>query len=365
MSIARLTLSAVTTTAVATWLAACIVTAGAAAPSAQEAPRPPQLLSETGLYAGDATGPVADGVLPYAPQYPPWSDGLGKRRWIALPDGATIGGDDPFAWDFPIGTKLWKEFALGDRRVETRFFWRASTAGWIAVSYVWNEAGTEAELAPAEGVRRVVEVAPGRWHDVPTRNDCRACHGPADRSRVLGVNALQLSADRDPGALHAEPQQPGMLTVDTLVADGRFGPTPPAWTAAPVRIAAREPETRAVLGYLAANCGMCHDGSPAIAGFDASLATRDAVADPDGTVARLVGTPTRWQAPGVPDGQSMLVMPGHAEASALYLRMRSRSPSTQMAPLGTVIRDAEAVAAIARWIDVTLALSPRRVAAAR
>ncbi len=362
MTSRRLTTSVVTTTVVA-WLAACIVTAGAVAPPSTETPQPPPYLSGTGLYADGTHGPLADGVRAYAPQYPLWSDGLTKRRWIALPEGATIDGTDPFAWDFPVGTKLWKEFALGDRRVETRFFWRASASGWVSVSYVWNEAGTDAELAPAEGVRKVVEVAPGRWHDVPSRSDCSACHGPAERSRVLGINALQLSADRDPGALHAEPLQQGMLTADVLVAEGRFGPVPPAWTATPVRIAAREPRSRAVLGYLTANCGMCHDGSSSIAGFEASLATRDIVADPEGTVARLIDTPTRWQAPGLPDGQSVLVKPGHSEASAIFLRMRSRSPSSQMAPLGSVVRDAEAVTAVAQWIDVTLASAHRRVAA--
>lgn len=347
--------TAVTVAAAGACVVACVVTAAAGPSRAMETPQVPVRLSETGLYADGASGPVASNVQPYAPQYPLWSDGLTKRRWLALPEGAVIDAADAYAWDFPIGTKLWKEFALGDRRVETRFFWRASAAGWISVSYVWNAAGTDADLAPAEGVRKVVEVAPGRWHDVPSRSDCAACHGPAEASRVLGINALQLSADRDAVALHAEPQQPGMATIAGLAAAGHFGPEPPAWTAAPVRIAAQHPETRAVLGYLSANCGMCHDGSAAIAGFDASLTTRDVVTDPDGTVARLVGTPTRWQAPGLPEGTSVLVSPGNSAASALYLRMRSRSPSSQMAPLGSVVRDAEAVAAVAHWIDVTLA----------
>jgi hypothetical protein len=68
-------------------------------------------------------------------------------------------------------------------------------------------------------------------------------------------------------------------------------------------------------------------------------------------VARnLVERPSNWQAPGQSDGSTRLVHPGDPERSALLLRMRSRSPSSQMPPLGTVVRDQRAVDAITRWI---------------
>lgn len=339
------------------WLGSLVLVpgGGVSAAAGPSAPEPPALLADTGLFAdGDRAWP-GPGVQAFAPQYPLWTDGLVKRRWLALPAGATIDAADPFAWDFPVGTKLWKEFALGDRPVETRFLWRATATTWVAAAYEWDATGTMATLVPASGVRGVVEVAPGRRHDIPSRADCATCHGPTDRLRVLGVNALQLSPDRDPGALHADPLRPGLATVTTLAAEGRFGPQPPPWTAAPMRIPADRPETRAVLGYLAANCGMCHDGTPAIAGFDASLAMRDVAMDPAAVVAGLRDTPTRWQAPGLPEGETVLVRPGDASTSALFLRMRSRAPSTKMAPLGSVVADKRALAAVTHWIDVTLA----------
>ena len=43
------------------------------------------------------------------------------------------------------------------------------------------------------------------------------------------------------------------------------------------------------------------------------------------------------------------------DASAMLVRMRSRRPSSQMPPLGTVIRDEEAIAAVAKWIATDLA----------
>lgn len=347
--------------AVAMWLGVltaarpAVVTATDHGPTtAAPVPPPPARLVDTGLYAAGEPGLLAAGVEPFAPQYPLWSDGLRKRRWIALPAGAVIDASDAFDWQFPVGTRLWKEFALGDRPVETRFFWRATADAWVAATYVWNADGTDATLAPAEGVPGVVEVAPGRRHSVPSRADCAACHGPNASSRVLGVNALQLSTDRDPDALHGEPLQPGMLTVASLADAGRFGPSRPAWVETPLRIATSRAEARPVLGYFAANCGMCHDGTPTIAGFDASLATRDLVHDGDAAVERLIETPTRWQAPGVPEGHTVLLRAGRSSESAIYLRMRSRSPSSQMAPLGSVVRDEQALAAVARWIDDAL-----------
>jgi hypothetical protein len=35
----------------------------------------------------------------------------------------------------------------------------------------------------------------------------------------------------------------------------------------------------------------------------------------------------------------------------MLARMRSRRPSSQMPPLGTVVRDDEAVAAVQKWIE--------------
>jgi hypothetical protein len=63
----------------------------------------------------------------------------------------------------------------------------------------------------------------------------------------------------------------------------------------------------------------------------------------------MIGQATRWQAPGRLDG-TMLIDPGSPDSSALLLRMRSRRPSSQMPPLGTVVQDQQAVEAIGRWI---------------
>jgi hypothetical protein len=57
----------------------------------------------------------------------------------------------PAAWEFPPGTRLWKEFSVNGRRVETRLIERLDDGEWRFAAYAWNEAGREATLAPAEG----------------------------------------------------------------------------------------------------------------------------------------------------------------------------------------------------------------------
>ena len=229
-------------------MAALLAVAGMAAAgyllasaAASTGPAPaPELLSETGLYLEGSALEVDRANRPFSPQYPLWSDGAGKSRWVRLPAGATIDVLDVDRWDFPVGTRFWKEFTFGGRKVETRFLRKDGPASWSFASYVWNEEQTDAELAPEGGVMNVAEVAPGRRHTIPSVEDCRACHDSA-RTEILGFTALQLSTDRDPNAPHAEPLTPGMVTLKTLVEERLITPARPELLDAPPRVAAPDP----------------------------------------------------------------------------------------------------------------------------
>jgi hypothetical protein len=315
----------------------------------------PARLSETGLYFAGQPGRIDPRNRPFSPQYPLWSDGAHKSRWVFLPDGAAIDARTS-DWDLPAGTRFWKEFRFGDRKVETRMLWKTGAAEWVVASYMWNGEQTEATLAPAEGVPNVVEIAPGKAHSIPSRTDCLACHG-AKRTSALGFNVLQLSTDRDPNALHGEPLEPGMVTLETLVREERLAPLDRTLVSRPPRIATRDPRTRTLLGYFTANCGTCHNGSGEIAVAGPSLKFSDLLLDADAIAARLLGHRTTWQVPGVPEGQSVLIDPRALEQSAMVVRMRSRRPSSQMPPLGTVVRDQEAVTALQQWIAARPAAS--------
>lgn len=288
----------------------------------------------------EATGLGHAGVMSFVPQYPLWSDGADKRRWIALPRGATIDASKPDAWQFPRGTKLWKEFSVGGRKVETRYVTRAADGTWQFASYAWNAEGTEARLVAARGtVIDGVAGAPQGRYEIPSRSDCLACHESA-AVPVLGVGALQLSPDRDPLVPRAgtagDVDLPGLIARRLL--RGYRGPAAP-------RVAASTPEARAALGVLHANCGHCHNESDHATPVPITLA--QSVAEPQAAAARvltsIVDTPSRMT--GTP-----AAVPGRPETSLLVERMRSRDPRRQMPPLGTRVPDAESLVLVERWI---------------
>lgn len=315
--------------------------------SAAEPGFPPRL-SETGLYLAD--GSVDPRNRPFVPQYALWTDGATKRRWVRLPDDGHIDVREPDAWRFPSGTTFWKEFSWHGRKVETRVIRIGGGGEARFATYVWNEQGTEAILAPEEGVARAHEVARGRWHAIPSVADCQTCHesGP---SPVLGLSALQLSDDRDPLAPHGEPLARGTVTLGTLVREDRLRPARPGLASNPPRIRGRDPVERAALGYLSANCGTCHNRRGPLARLGFSLRHEDSgrLDGLEPVLATVVGNAGRFAVPGDTVG-TRLVEPGSPDASAVLHRMMSRRAAIQMPPLGTVIVDSAGIDLIRRWI---------------
>ena len=94
-------------------------------------------LLDTCLCEGPACDVVQSGIKAYEPQFELYSDGATKRRWIWLPPDTKIDSSDMDFWQFPVGTKLWKEFSWG-RSVETRFL-EVTPQGWRYAAYQWTE----------------------------------------------------------------------------------------------------------------------------------------------------------------------------------------------------------------------------------
>ncbi len=310
----------------------------------------PQRLSETGLFVTGSTTAVNPQNLAFSPQYPLWSDGATKRRWLHLPPGATIDASHPDAWEFPPGTRLWKEFGY-TRPVETRFIERLADGSWRYATYVWNADGTDAVLAPADGVAAApVRDAPDGRYAIPSQADCRACHEGA-AVPVLGASALQLSPDRDPLAPHAEPARGEHVDLPGLVARGLLRNLPPALLERAPRIGAATPTGRAALGYLHANCGHCHNDAGPLAPLELALA-QEAAAGPAGSAKALrtiIGQASGYRPRGADAGVQRIV-PGRQDDSVLAMRMRTRDPLVQMPPLGSRIADAAGIALVERWI---------------
>ena len=330
------------------------------APASAQEWEPPASLRDTGLYSDWARKAVAADNLRYSPQYPLWTDGAAKARFVHVPAGRWIDASDPDEWQFPVGTKLWKEFRFHGRRVETRYMERAD--GWHYATYAWNEDESDAPLAPERG-QRSLEIKDGVRHAIPGRYDCRACH-EGRPTPVLGFTALQLSPDRDPNAVHAERPRPGDVELRALVARGLVRNLPAALLATPPRIPARSAGERAALGYLYGNCAMCHNPRGPLASlglsFDYAVGPRR-----DDALRTAVGQQSQFTVPGEAPGSSQRVRPGEPDRSALTVRLASRSALVQMPPLGTQLVDDEAVRLVRQWIADDLgtrqaSLAPRK-----
>ena len=300
----------------------------------------PAHLAQTGLYAEGSGTQVDARNLAFSPQYPLWSDGAVKRRWISLPPGTAIDAARPDAWEFPRGTRLWKEFAL-DRPVETRFIERLPDGSWRYGTYIWNEEGTDATLAPADGATVRGDYV------VPAEFDCRACHEGAPVP-VLGFSALQLSSDRDPLAPHADARSE--VDLQSLVARGLIKNLPP--TSTRPRIEAHSPIERAALGYLHGNCGHCHNsnGNGVPVALTLAQSSVSGTAGTEQVLRSMIDAGGRFRPHGASEA-ARLVTPGRPETSVLIARVRSRNPQTQMPPIGTRLIDNEALAVLERWIS--------------
>lgn len=334
------------------WTAASLILmlalSGADAARAAGAGKPPHTLRETGLYANVDVLEVDSQHLAFSPQYPLWTDGAAKKRWISLPPGTAIDGSDPDAWVFPVGTRLWKEFSFDGKRVETRYLERQADGQWLYAAYAWTADGREARLVSENGRPGAYQLAGGRSHDIPGVSDCRACH-QGSRSQVLGFSALQLSSDKDSGALHAELRPVAAVDLDRLIEKGLLVGVPDSPQATRPRIAAASATERAALGYLHGNCGHCHNDRGSLQNIGLFLRAAPA-ADVQPAIVSTVGEPIKKPAPGQSPEAMLRIKPGAPDQSGLMQRMGSRYSALQMPPLGTELVDKEAVETMRRWI---------------
>ncbi len=98
----------------------------------------PGWLSQTGLYADIDGDVVTEAAIGFEPQFPLWTDGAKKRRWLLLPEGAQVDTSDPNAWVFPVGTQLFKEFTRDSIRLELG--WMPSDHGMPMERYASDRA---------------------------------------------------------------------------------------------------------------------------------------------------------------------------------------------------------------------------------
>lgn len=279
----------------------------------------PPKLSETGW-----SGPA---VFAYSVQYPLWSDGAAKKRWAYFPPGEKIDTRDMDRWVFPPGTKLWKEFSLDGKRIETRYLEKKADRTWIFATYEWK--GADAFLVADEGKKDVHPTSPTTSHDIPSLNQCRFCHSRGG-DPVEGFDAVQL----------------GPVVFRSLADQGLLSAVPAALLLDPPKIHATTEVAREAIGYLHGNCGGCHNPEGR-AGFT-GLYLRHAESDPEPVVSTAVDQETSmFSIPG--QDVSYRIRSGNTAASAVFYRM-SATLKNRMPPVGRELADPDGVRKIERWI---------------
>jgi hypothetical protein len=329
----------------------------------------PTLLSQTGLFSDVKAQTLASGVHPYAPTYTLWSDGATKRRWVYMPPGGKIDTSDMNYWQYPKGFKLWKEFTRDGVLVETRLLQKLGegASDWFMVAFKWKTDHSDAVATP-DGEQNVL----GTTHDIPTKEQCGSCHN-AMHDNALGFSALQLShaiASTDP---------PGSVNLAMITQMGWLTNTPTTMFKLPGTAVEQQ-----ALGYLHANCGMCHNNQGHVYLTAAALDLWTHVDDPnasvqttraylsmlcdtwpagmDGTHSKyepitacesghFTGASTETTAAGV---LGKRVTPGMPAMSAIHQLMSQRGAMfsmTQMPPLGTEDVDTTGLGAVDVWIS--------------
>jgi hypothetical protein len=298
----------------------------------------PTYLQCTGLYSDFAKKTISPDAKPFDPGLHLWSDGAEKFRWIYLPPGTQIDATDPNEWIFPVGTKIWKEFRLLGKKVETRLLWKISAIHWFRTTYEWNDEETQA-----------VELTAGRTnvrglgYDIPATDLCTNCH-QGRKDFVLGLEYVSGSSPLATG-----------VTVDSLRAANMIKNLPPGKPQIP-----GDPNAAGALGFFHANCGTgCHSRSPSAFAATTGLFLRlevnangalPATVPETDTYKTSVGIPSTFTPAGEPAGSFQRIKPRDIAHSSIPWRDGRRDP-TQMPPLATHLVDVESMKIVHAWIN--------------
>ena len=306
----------------------------------------PRSLADTGLFADVANLVPAPGLVEFEPILPAWSNFAMTRRWLALPDGTTLGFSPTGAWDVPVGAALVQQFDLpgvaGLVHVETRVLIRQDF-GWRGYTYWWIPDQSRAELI-TDSLYYPYEVDFGAGPQVvdwyfPLLSECSSCHTSV-AGGALSLRTRQLNRDSALGGA-AQNQLERFACLGLL--DAPIGPADSY-----ERFPATDDDVsvdRHARAYLDVNCASCHQpGGSTVAGLDLRFDT------PLDEMQALFAPPTAGDL-GIPG--AFRIHPGHREKSVLYARMVSFDQATWMPP-ATSLLDLAGSELVGSWIDFGL-----------
>jgi hypothetical protein len=293
-------------------------------------------LSETGLYQDITAGTIADGIRTYTPRFELYSDSLLKKRYIFLPPHSKIIPKNLELWDYPEGTKIWKEFAAGERKIETRLLEKTNST-WKVASFVWNTEQTEAvRWAGQNGTVPVTVTLDDRTrHTVPSYSQCILCHNQKSMQQtepggepVLGFTSFQLTREY----------------ITDLVRSAALEEPNIPWQRH--RTYALSTSERDVFGYLHANCGHCHNprrpdvipgsGNPTFV-LNYSLETHTSRSNTN--LIKQIGKAVAGQSDPEFPLDAKLLVPGNVSRSMIFLRMNTPTNRHRMPLIGIESKD--------------------------
>ncbi|NVJ86256.1 MAG: hypothetical protein HWE15_08115 [Algoriphagus sp.] len=314
---------------------------------------PYQWLSTYGFFEGDIKdlSPI-DGLIPYEPASPLFTDYAHKSRFVWIPEGekAKISGDE---LDLPIGSVLIKNFyypadfskPAGERRIiETRLMIHQSS-GWEAFPYIWNDSQTDAILKVVGGETEVTYRDENGKNQIinyliPNKNQCKTCHNKNEKLDPLGVEVKHLNYQKEingksvnqlafwteQGKLErflGEDQHPKMIDYSN--------------ESLPLADRAK--------AYLDINCAHCHreEGPASTSGLFLGYEQTDPL---------KLGINKTPVAAGNGAGNFQFdIVPGKAEESILIHRMNSTEVGVAMPEIGRSTIHREGVELIKAWIN--------------
>lgn len=318
----------------------------------------PRLLSQTGLFTDVGKAITAVGVRQFNINHPQWLDGAQSTHYIALTDSqrVTVYKDpQPVGAVAMFNSRL--HYPAGAVLARTIFMPRDNTGNlaaqlcietqllhfdgrlWRGYSYIWNEAQTDAELAPASGLELTLPGADGQRWRVHSRTECMQCHNPWPETTLAFT----------PEQLH-QPDRGADSDWLKLVREGFVVTQEKKQKAIDPELCVRQPLvaknhndiTAAARAYLHVNCSHCHQNG-AGAAVNLSLKVTDNLAG----LKAVDVAPAKGNF-GIEAGK--LIASGAAARSALVYRMASSSTG-RMPHIGSREVDFEGVVVIADWID--------------
>jgi uncharacterized repeat protein (TIGR03806 family) len=313
---------------------------------------PAPSLGAYGLFADAGARRPNPALTPYALNTPLFSDYAEKSRFVFLPPGTRAVYTPTGAFVFPVGATLVKTFAYpADLRkpaarlklIETRLLIRKAR-GWVALTYVWNDAQSQAVLKRG-GVRLPVSVIDRAGkpltidYAVPNANQCKECHSLSGELSPIGPSARNLNGDLTYSS-GSENQLAHWTKAGLLSGAPAPGAAPrtAVWTDTKASVSDR------ARAYLDANCGHCHNplGMASNSGLFLNLEEEDPAKQ--GIWRRPVAA---GRGSG---GLEFDIDPGRPETSILLHRMNSVEPGVMMPELGRSLVDEDGVALVRDYL---------------